>query len=104
MSRRNLPSRNVMLMVAWCACALGVIGWAGLANAQNLPLAGSGYDQNMVVGANETFASASHHGDHGWRHQQRGQHVVSSGAKCRCPHHRFADGHLVHCNGPYNGR
>ncbi len=58
MSRRNLPSRNVMLMVAWCACALGVIGWAGLANAQNLPLAGSGYDQNMVVGANETFASA----------------------------------------------
>jgi len=46
--------RNFLCSLA----ALSVISWAGLASAQFLPIAGSGYDQNVVVGVGETFTSA----------------------------------------------
>ena len=35
-----------------------VLSWADLAGAQAIPLAGTGYNENVVVGVGETFSGA----------------------------------------------
>jgi autotransporter-associated beta strand protein len=49
--------RTIGLAVFFITCG-AVFSWASLAGAQAVPLAGTGYNENMVVGVGETFSGA----------------------------------------------
>ena len=49
---------NTMRTVSRSLVGLIAICWAGLAGAQNTPIPGIGYNENIVVGVGESFANA----------------------------------------------
>ena len=55
MRSNSLPCRMMILKTLSLHAALCVIGWAGSSSAQVFPIAGSGYNEIMVVPAGQSF-------------------------------------------------